>query len=301
MTINSSNQQTTPAWALILGGSGAFGLAAARKLAASGYHLILIHKDRKSVLQKKEPVFQEIRDQFKVQLHSFNQDAVASESITELISSIRRILEEQGGSVQVLIHAIARGNLKPLTTPDTDKTQSEAHQDMDEEESLIRRFFEMQKPELSAGTLSKKDLDLTIHAMGSCLLDWVQQLLETGLLSRPGRIISLTSEGDKKVWPSYAAVASAKSVLESLTRYLAVELAPAGITVNMIQAGVTDTESLRMIPGSEFLKKYTRERNPAKRLTTPEDVANVVYLLCREEAAWITGSTIMADGGEHLV
>ena len=55
-----------------------------------------------------------------------------------------------------------------------------------------------------------------------------------------------------------------------------------------------------MIPGNEKLKEYAIKRNPFKRLTTPEDVANVVYLLCKEESKWITGITLPVNGGEHL-
>jgi enoyl-[acyl-carrier protein] reductase I len=81
---------------------------------------------------------------------------------------------------------------------------------------------------------------------------------------------------------------------------MALEYAPLGIKANCIQAGVTDTESLRMIPGSEAMIKDTLERNPYGRLTKPEDVANAVYLLCRDEAAWINGAVVPVDGGEHI-
>jgi len=78
------------------------------------------------------------------------------------------------------------------------------------------------------------------------------------------------------------------------------EFAPFGIKANCIQAGVTDTASLRAIPGSELIKAHSLLRNPFKRLTLPQDVANVVYLLCKDEAAWINGTIIPVDGGEHL-
>jgi enoyl-[acyl-carrier protein] reductase III len=55
-----------------------------------------------------------------------------------------------------------------------------------------------------------------------------------------------------------------------------------------------------MIPGQEALKERSLNQNPFKRLTTPEDIANVLYLLCKDEAAWINGSIIVADGGEHI-
>ena len=63
---------------------------------------------------------------------------------------------------------------------------------------------------------------------------------------------------------------------------------------------MTDTASFRMIPGSDKIKKHSLQRNPFKRLTLPEDVANVVYLLSKDEAIWINGAIIPVDGGEHV-
>ncbi len=111
---------------------------------------------------------------------------------------------------------------------------------------------------------------------------------------------AFTSEGNLKVWPGYAAVSAAKTVLESLMRAMAVELAPLNITTNCIQAGTTQTPSFAMIPGSEKLAEMALKRNPMQRLTTPEDVANAVYLLCKNEANWINGTILKVDGGESL-
>ncbi|HJT72820.1 MAG TPA: SDR family oxidoreductase, partial [Chitinophaga sp.] len=101
-------------------------------------------------------------------------------------------------------------------------------------------------------------------------------------------------------WKNYAAVSAAKAALEAISRSIALEFAPVGIRANCVQAGVTDTRSLQMIPGSEQLIEHTKKRNPFQRLTTPEDVANVVYLLCKDEAAWINGAVIPVNGGEHI-
>ena len=68
----------------------------------------------------------------------------------------------------------------------------------------------------------------------------------------------------------------------------------------MIQAGITDTPALQAIPGSKQLKARARLRNPGRRLTEPRDVANVIYLLSLDEAAWINGDVIRVDGGEHI-
>jgi len=83
-------------------------------------------------------------------------------------------------------------------------------------------------------------------------------------------------------------------------RQMAVEFAPLGITTNCIQAGVTRTSSFDRIPGSDQIAKYTIQRNPFQRLTTPSDVANVVYLLSKNEARWINGTIVKVDGGESL-
>jgi NAD(P)-dependent dehydrogenase (short-subunit alcohol dehydrogenase family) len=95
-------------------------------------------------------------------------------------------------------------------------------------------------------------------------------------------------------------VAAAKVALESVSRSIAVEMAHFGIRSNVIQAGVTDTPALRMIPGSAQLKAHARTRNPFGRLTTPEDVANMIFLLSLPEAAWVTGEVIRVDGGEAV-
>jgi enoyl-[acyl-carrier protein] reductase III len=162
---------------------------------------------------------------------------------------------------------------------------------------LKRRTLEQQK---FLKRLSVDDFNYTINAMATSLLDWSNAFLDGELFMKNARILGLTSEGNKKVWRGYAAVSSAKVVLESLVQHMALEYAPLGITANLIQAGVTDTPSLRMIPGSEVMMASSITRNPFGRLTTPEDIANIIYLLSRDEASWINGTTIVADGGEHL-
>ena len=149
-------------------------------------------------------------------------------------------------------------------------------------------------------TLKNDDFNLTINAMAISLYDWTQAVFEAKLLAEDSRIISFTSEGNTKAWQNYAAVSAAKVTLEAISRNIALEFAPFGIRANCIQAGVTDTASLRMIPGSEQIKEHSLLRNPFKRLTQPEDVANAVYLLSKDEASWINGCVIPVDGGEHI-
>ena len=83
-------------------------------------------------------------------------------------------------------------------------------------------------------------------------------------------------------------------------RNMALEFAKDGITSNCIQAGATETPSFAMIPGNEQLAAVAKKRNPFHRLTTPEDVANGVYLLVQDEAKWINGTVVKVDGGESI-
>jgi enoyl-[acyl-carrier protein] reductase I len=136
--------------------------------------------------------------------------------------------------------------------------------------------------------------------MAVSLYDWFKALFDEDLFADDARIISFTSEGARKVLPGYAAVSAAKASLEAISRNIASEFAPYGIRANCIQAGTTDTASLRMIPNSEKIKEVALKRNPFTRLTRADDVANAVYLLCKDEAAWINGCVIPVDGGEHL-
>jgi NAD(P)-dependent dehydrogenase (short-subunit alcohol dehydrogenase family) len=79
-----------------------------------------------------------------------------------------------------------------------------------------------------------------------------------------------------------------------------VELAPSGISANALRAGVTDTPAARRIPGSEQLFEWALKSNPGRRLTTPEDVAEVIVSLSLCNSTWITGNVIGVDGGEDL-
>ncbi|MBP2831915.1 SDR family oxidoreductase [Aquimarina sp. U1-2] len=252
-------------WALILGGSSGLGLASAKKLAAHGMNIIIIHRDRKSEVPQIEKKFEEIR-KHQVQLQTYNVDLLKPEKRQELISQIHK--NSPSGKIKVLIHSIAKGNLKPMNDAKYE--------------------------------LKNDDFHLTIDAMAVSLYDWTKAIFKAELFATDARIISFTSEGNTKAWKNYAAVSAAKVTLEAITRSIALEFAPYGIRANCLQPGAVDTKSLRLIPGHEKIMAHSIARNPFNRLTTAKDVANVVYLLCREEASWINGCTIPVNGGEHL-
>jgi enoyl-[acyl-carrier protein] reductase III len=118
---------------------------------------------------------------------------------------------------------------------------------------------------------------------------------------RAGKIVGLSSLGSIYAIPGYAGLGAAKAAIESLTRYLAAELAPIGINVNTVSGGFVDTESMRLNPDYDRLVAYVKSRTPAGRLADAEDVAGVVTFLCSEDARWIQGQTVIADGGMSLV
>ena len=252
--------------ALIIGGSSGIGLAAVKKLASHGCDVTIIHRDRKQGVLALEEIIAGLIKKYDVTINNHNIDATNVEKIGECVKAIK---ESGLNQVHTVLHAVSRGNLKP---------------------------FVSDGPRLTA-----QDLVLTFEAMGTNLKLWVDALLANDLIGKGSKILTLTSEGNDKFWEGYGAVAIAKSALETLSKYLAIELAPKEITVNIIQAGVTDTPSLRLIPGSDRLIEQSKERNPYGRLTTPENVANAVYLLSRPEASWINGTLIHVDGGEHLI
>jgi NAD(P)-dependent dehydrogenase (short-subunit alcohol dehydrogenase family) len=127
----------------------------------------------------------------------------------------------------------------------------------------------------------------------------------TALMARGGRILAITFApgGRTGSWQPCVAMGSAKAALESACRYFAVALAPHGITVNAISPGLTEDSVLNSLSDEavQLARTWHRRWTPMGRLGTPSDIGNVVALMCADEAAWITGQVISADGGASLM
>jgi NAD(P)-dependent dehydrogenase (short-subunit alcohol dehydrogenase family) len=259
-------------WALILGASSGFGAASALALARHGFNIVGVHLDRRATAASAERVATEIREAGRQALF-FNVNAADADRRAEVIQSVRRIAEADPGSggIHTMLHSLAFGTLKPYISEDASRS------------------------------IKPADLNMTLDVMAHSLVYWTQDLFAAGLLCRGAKIYAMTSAGEHRVWPSYGAVSAAKAALQSHVRQLAVELAPSGISINALQAGVTDTPAARRIPGSDRMFALALESNPGKRLTRPEDVAELVVALSQCESAWTTGNVIRVDGGEDLV
>lgn len=258
-------------WALILGASSGFGGATAIELAKHGMNIFGIHLDRQATMPAVEQVIREIKHTGNKAIF-FNINAADSIKRNEILDEIQeRFTQEQNSTIKVLLHSLAFGTLKTIIAKKPD--------DM----------------------LTQAQMEMTIDVMANSLVYWTQGIITRNMMRRGGRIFAMTSSGGHSVIPSYGAVSAAKACLESHIRQLAMELGHLGITANAIMAGATDTPALRKIPGHVKMLEVAKQKNPAGRLTTPEDVGRAIALLSDERSYWISGNVIGVDGGEDIV
>jgi len=249
--------------ALITGGSRGIGRGIALKLAENGV---------------------------KVAVHYFQNEAAANETLAE----VRR-----RGSDGVLLQA-------DVMDPEQITRMLRKVQDDFGKLDIFVSNARPEIPEFFQGPLdiTLEQWDAAFNSQGKALLVGVRAALP--FLADGGRIFAITyAEGSRTggLQP-WVGMGSAKAAMESLVRYFAVALAKRGITVNAISPGWTEDSVLNTLPteAQELLRNWhSRGWTPMGRLGTPEDIGNVVALFCSDQAAWITGQVIYADGGASLM
>lgn len=252
-------------WVLILGGSSGMGLACAKALASKGFQLLLVHRDGRIGTK----AFHENIESWKpsdIDVMTVNANANTPDGKEEIKQAIQKLPKH---AIKIFIHSIADGHIKPIFNSDQ--------------------------------SLSEEDLLYTINSMGLSFVTWSQWLFKNNFFAEKAKIFGLTSEGSRRVIPHYAAVGSAKAVLETMCKYMAYELTPNQISVNLLCPGVVNTKAIRVFPNAtEFVQQVTG-KNPQKRLTTPENVAQLLAALSSDDTHWLNGEIIHIDGGESNV
>lgn len=147
--------------------------------------------------------------------------------------------------------------------------------------------------------LREKDWNISLDVNAKALLFLAQGALPL-MKEKGGKVITISSLGAQHFTPNYGAIGISKAALENLVRYLAVELSPFKIGVNAVSGGLIETDSLKMFPQFDAMKKEFLSRTPGGRVGTPEDLAAVVSFLLSPSSDWIFGQTIIADGGYSL-
>jgi len=149
-----------------------------------------------------------------------------------------------------------------------------------------------------------KGWDWTMNINARSLLFLTQYAVPLMEKNSGGSIVAISSPGSHTVLPDYVVVGASKAAIETVVRYLAVELAARNINVNAVSPGIVLTEALKYfdpVKNNNLIIEQITRRTPAKRLVTPEDVAGVVAFLCSPTAQMIRGQVISVDGGISLL
>jgi enoyl-[acyl-carrier protein] reductase III len=144
-----------------------------------------------------------------------------------------------------------------------------------------------------------KHWDWTLNANARALLSLTRAAAPS--MPQGSAIVAISSLGSVRVLENYVLVGASKAALESVVRYLGVELAPRGIRVNAVSGGVVETDALSAFPNKEAMLRDARERTPAGRMVESGDIADAVLFLAGPSAQMICGQTIVVDGGFSLV
>ena len=141
------------------------------------------------------------------------------------------------------------------------------------------------------------DWTMQINAKGP----WVLSKILSEIMPKNSRIINISSPGSTKVLKNYFSIGVSKAALESITRYMAYDLAPKGINVNSISASMIETDAIKHFPNQSEIKKILGRKNPSQKKLLTEHIAKAAIMLCSEDSEMIIGQNILVDGGDTLL
>ncbi len=243
--------------ALITGSSRGIGRAIALRLADLGASIAVNYVQNEAAAKSTV----ELLKKSGVKAQAFQANVGDPAAIKSLIKNV----EQNLGTIDILVHNAALGAFKPV--------------------HKLR--------------MNQWDLSFEINTKAFLLL--VQEVLPGMEQKKYGNILTLSSLGSHRFIPNYGAIGPSKAALESLVRYLAVELMPKGIHVNCVSGGLVDTDALKSFPQYEDLKAEVLKRTPGGRIGTADDLARVAAFLTTPDASWICGQTLLVDGGLSLI
>ncbi len=258
------------AWAIVLGASSGIGAACAVGLAEAGMNIVGVALGRRQSRETAAATGAAVEAAGR-RWWLIRANAADERGRLKVLETIAP--EIAPGGVRVLVHSLGFGSPATFLGGETS----------------------------ARGVPFSRQMEMTLDVMANSLVYWVQDMVAREMMGAGGRIFAMSSHGSHRVLPGYGAVGTAKAALEANVRELAVELAPRGITVNAIRAGLTDTPAFRAIPTSGQMLSAVQATHPAGRITTPQDVAGAVVALASAGCAWLTGNAISVDGGESIV
>ena len=248
---------------VISGATRGIGKAISEKFASEGYDIAFTYNSNVDEAKKIED---ELASKYGVKAKSYKLDILEPESYKELFSAIDADFDRVDCFIS---NAIISGR------------------------SVVGGFAPFMR-------LKPKGLNNIYTATVLAFVVGAQEAVKRMEKVGGGSIVALSSTGNIVHTENYAGHGTSKAALEIMVKYAAIELAEKNIRVNALSGGPIETDALRAFPDFENLKQRIISRTPLGRMGQADDLSGIAYFLCSAEAKWITGQTIIADGGSSF-